>query len=75
MLCFTGSERPTGGNISMKNAGSVNLPNTIVPIGQSVNGLIRGKFAINSTDFTKDEYQFGTARGVQYAHDHFFLPV
>ena len=66
MICFTGTQRPTGGNINLKcpnplaNADN----NSTVPIYQEVGGILRGQYVIDSTDFTKNEYQFDTARGV-----------
>jgi hypothetical protein len=61
MICFTAAKKPTGGNFDLSGAADSNEA--------------RIAKCINATDFTKDDYDQGMARGPMWNHDHFFLPV
>ncbi len=55
-MCFTGSTKPTGLNFNL--SGAVKTAGDAVPLPgvQNEFALARASYAINATDFTKDEY-------------------
>ena len=75
MIAFTAATKPTGGNFNLSGANQTAETAVALPGEQTIPSLERGNYVINATDFTKDEYDQGMARGCQFNHDHFYLPV
>ena len=75
MIAFTAATKPTGGNFNLSGAVQTAGAATPLPGAQNEFALARASYAINATDFTKDEYDQSMGRGPQWNHDHFYLPV
>lgn len=75
MIAFTAAAKPTGSNFNLSGASQGDDDAQVLPTKQGPNALARAQYAINATDFTKDEYDQSMGRGPQFNFDHFFLPV
>ena len=56
MIAFTAAAKPTGGNFNLSGGNGFAGDAAILPLPQNVGPLARASYAINATDFTKDEY-------------------
>tara|TARA_R110002111_G_scaffold90793_1_gene141419 strand:- start:2468 stop:2656 length:189 start_codon:yes stop_codon:yes gene_type:complete len=61
MIAFTAGTKPTGKNFNLS--------------GTENTDASRIAKCIDATDFTKDSYDQGMARGPMWNNDHFYLPV